>query len=72
MIPRDVSTRWNSTFDLLIFAKQYRKAIDTMVEEHDDLEDLKLSRRDWKVVDELADILEVRWSPFFFGLPSVN
>lgn len=27
-MPRDVATRWNSTFDMLDFALRYREAID--------------------------------------------
>jgi hypothetical protein len=30
MMPRDVSTRWNSTFDILYFALDYRLAIDSI------------------------------------------
>jgi hypothetical protein len=43
----------------------YRKAIDCIVEDHDELEDFKLTRKDWKIVDELTEILEVRVSFFF-------
>ncbi|KAG1871908.1 hypothetical protein C8R48DRAFT_570036, partial [Suillus tomentosus] len=28
IMPRDVATRWNSTFDMLTFALEYREAID--------------------------------------------
>ncbi|KAF8838783.1 hypothetical protein BDN67DRAFT_873439, partial [Paxillus ammoniavirescens] len=28
LIPRDVVTRWNSTYDVLCFALKYRRAID--------------------------------------------
>ena len=31
-MPHDVSTRWNSTFDMLDFAINYRKAIDAMTD----------------------------------------
>jgi hypothetical protein len=30
MMPRDVSTRWNSMFDMLNFAYKYRDAIDSI------------------------------------------
>ncbi|CAA7270539.1 unnamed protein product [Cyclocybe aegerita] len=30
MIPRDVSTRWNSTFDMLNFAVNYKPAINSL------------------------------------------
>ena len=29
-IPRDVTTRWNSTYNMLLFALEYREAIDKM------------------------------------------
>ncbi|KAG1889610.1 uncharacterized protein F5891DRAFT_965438 [Suillus fuscotomentosus] len=32
IMPHDISTRWNSMFDMLEFALQYRKAIDTMTD----------------------------------------
>ena len=30
MMPRDVSTRWNSTFDMLDFALTYRRALESL------------------------------------------
>ncbi|KAJ7849523.1 hypothetical protein B0H14DRAFT_2236513, partial [Mycena olivaceomarginata] len=30
IIPRDVRTRWNSTYDMLRFAEQYREVIDAI------------------------------------------
>ena len=30
IIPCDVATRWNSTYDMLAFAFEYRKAIDAL------------------------------------------
>jgi hypothetical protein len=30
IIPCDVTTRWNSTYDMLSFALEYRKAIDLL------------------------------------------
>ncbi len=34
MMPWDVLTRWNLTFDMLKFAIEYRSAIDTITAEH--------------------------------------
>ncbi|KAJ7801836.1 hypothetical protein B0H14DRAFT_2159890, partial [Mycena olivaceomarginata] len=30
IIPRDVRTRWNSTYDMLAFAEEYRPVIDAI------------------------------------------
>ncbi|KAF8226257.1 hypothetical protein L208DRAFT_1014983, partial [Tricholoma matsutake] len=30
IIPRDVTTHWNSTYDMLNFALEYQKAIDIL------------------------------------------
>jgi hypothetical protein len=35
MIPRDVTTRWNSTFDMLYFAITYRAALDKVTGDRD-------------------------------------
>ncbi|KAF8154636.1 hypothetical protein B0H34DRAFT_617307, partial [Crassisporium funariophilum] len=35
MMPRNISTRWNSTFDMLNFAIDYRPAIDSMTSNRD-------------------------------------
>lgn len=60
MMPRDVSTRWNSTFDMLKFAIQYRVAIDTITAERTmKLRDYELGREEWIVAEQLYDVLEV-------------
>jgi hypothetical protein len=61
MMPRDVSTRWNSTFDMLHFAIEFRPAIDTMTAKRDlDLRKYELSPEEWKTATELRDVLKVR------------
>lgn len=65
LIPCDVVTRWNSTYDMLAFPIKYRKAIDTVTAD----KGLKLREYelddddDWKVVDDLVSVLEVCGSP---------
>ena len=34
-MPRDVSTRWNSTYDMIVFALEYCKAIAAMTADAD-------------------------------------
>jgi hypothetical protein len=61
LIPRDVVTRWNSTYDMLAFAITYRKAIDTVTAHKAlKLHRFELDDEDWGIIQELVDILEVR------------
>ncbi|KAG1853541.1 hypothetical protein C8R48DRAFT_565340, partial [Suillus tomentosus] len=32
LMPRDVATRWNSTFDMLKYALEHRKAVDVVTQ----------------------------------------
>lgn len=60
LIPRDVTTRWNSTYDMLKFILEHRKAIDKFTADKDnDLRPFELSREEWKVIKQLCDILQV-------------
>jgi hypothetical protein len=60
MMPRDVSTRWNSTFDMLDFALEYRLVIDTMTATRDfDLRKYELVSAEWDIAGELRDVLQV-------------
>jgi hypothetical protein len=59
-MPRDVSTRWNSTFYMLKFALKYRKAIDLVSAERDlELWPFELSATEWKIAEQLCDVLKV-------------
>jgi hypothetical protein len=59
MIPRDVRTRWNATYDMLEFAYQYRKAINIIT----DIREMKLrlyeiEAHEWEIVRQLRDLLK--------------
>ena len=60
MIPRDVRTRWNSTYEMLDFAIEYRDALDTIAGDQDmKLRQYELSKDDWNVAIQLRDVLKV-------------
>ena len=66
MMPQDVSTRWNSMFDMLKFSIEYRRAIDAITAERTmKLRDYELGREEWKVAEELCEVLKVRYSISF-------
>jgi hypothetical protein len=61
VMPRDVSTRWNSTYDMLRFAYSYREAIDKITGERAmKLRDYELTESEWETVMQLRDCLKVR------------
>lgn len=67
MMPRDVSTRWNSTYDMLNFAVTYRPAIDTMTAARDlGLRNYELDGAEWKLAGDLREILKVRGYILYF------
>jgi hypothetical protein len=72
MMPRDVSTRWNSTYDMLDFAVNYRAALDTITCEREmKLRQFELSEEDWDAAIHLRDVLKVctQILLFFFTNP---
>ncbi|KAG0708537.1 hypothetical protein DFH29DRAFT_794768, partial [Suillus ampliporus] len=59
VMPRDVATRWNSTFDMLTFALKYHKAIDMIcADKNMDLRDYELSEKEWELAQQLHDVLK--------------
>ena len=61
IMPRDVSTRWNSTYEMLKFAYLYREAIDKITGERAmKLRDYELLESEWDTVKQLRDSLKVR------------
>ena len=58
---RDVSTRWNSTFDMLDFAVEYRQAVEEMTSDRrNDLRAFELTEDEWTIAVELRNTLRVR------------
>jgi hypothetical protein len=67
MMPRDVTTRWNSTYDMLEFAVDYREAIDSITGNLKmKLRQYELSEEDWEIATKLRDVLKVSF--FYFLL----
>ncbi len=60
LVPRDVRTRWNSTYDMAVVSIKYRKAIDRVCALRDGgLRAYELSSREWEVLGQLRDVLKV-------------
>ena len=59
-MPWDVSTRWNSTYNMLKFACTYREAINKITDDRGmKLREYELKDDEWKIVEELRDSLKV-------------
>ena len=59
-MPRDVATRWNSTFDLLEYALKHRKAVDLLTQRCElGLRKFELCDNEWVIVEQLHSVLKV-------------
>ena len=60
-MPRDVSTRWNSTYDMLKFAFAYSEPINKITSERSmKIRQYELRDHEWEIVEQLRDCLKVR------------
>jgi hypothetical protein len=60
MMPRDVTTRWNSTYDMLEFAIEYREALESITgNQRMKLRQYELTDEDWEIATHLRDVLKV-------------
>lgn len=63
LIPRDVKTRWNSTYDMVKLAFKFRPAIDDITADKSlKLRKYELDDDDWKVIGDLIQVLKVCFS----------
>jgi hypothetical protein len=61
ILPRDVVTRWNSTYYMLSFAVKYRSAIDAMTADRNlKLRRFELETEEWAIAEDLVAVLLVR------------
>jgi hypothetical protein len=59
MMPRDVSTRWNSMYDMLNFTIDYRTAIDSISSNRElNLRKYELQDKEWEIAEALRDTLQ--------------
>jgi hypothetical protein len=73
VISHDVHTRWNTTYNMLDFAYQYRKAINKIT----DIQDMKLrvyeiEAHEWEIIRQLHDLLKVSNFLFHFQLSDLT
>ncbi len=65
MMPRDVATRWNYTYEMLNFAYNYRDAYNELCANRDmKMRKYEIKDYEWEIVRQLADILKVNWFSF--------
>lgn len=60
MIPRDVATCWNSTYEMLSFAYTYCNVYNELTANWDmKMRHYELSDQEWQIVNQLATVLKV-------------
>jgi len=69
LIPRDVVTRWNSTYDMMQFVLKYRQPIDGITANKElKLRKYELDNEDWRIIEDLVSVLEVTSSSYSWKL----
>ncbi|KAJ7488457.1 hypothetical protein B0H11DRAFT_1720503, partial [Mycena galericulata] len=71
MIPRDVRTRWNSTYDMLYFSQNYRPAIDAITSEKSyKLRKYELDETEWEIIGDLVYVFKK--ATLYFSSDSIS
>lgn len=66
-MPRDVRTRWNSTYDMLTFAYDYRDAINNITANREmKLREYEIDEDEWSIIKQLRDLLKVCDNSYLF------
>ena len=59
-IPRDITTRWNSTYNMLTFILEYCPLVEKFtVDRKNEIRELELSEEEWAIITQLNDVLMV-------------
>jgi hypothetical protein len=60
MMPRDVATRWNSTYDMLQFALDYQAGLEEITSDRDmKLRKYEMDEEEWELARQLCQVLKV-------------
>ncbi|KAJ7234788.1 hypothetical protein C8J57DRAFT_1000438, partial [Mycena rebaudengoi] len=71
IIPRDVRTRWNSTYDMLCFAERYRAVIDSITSDKTyKLRQYELDDEEWLIIGDLIHVFKK--ATLFFSSDSMS
>src|SRR6266511_959615 len=67
MMPRDVATCWNYTYEMLNFVYTYRDAYNELCTNHEmKMQKFEIEDNEWEIVRQLADILKVNYFSSYF------